>query len=63
LLSNGNIVLLYSGNKKYRQDIHAEVLNIDVSKKDLHQCADAVMRLRADLCGTELHAVTDQSCA
>ncbi len=41
-------VYLHTGEKKYRQDVHAAVLDIDVGKKDLQQCADAVMRLRAE---------------
>lgn len=41
-------VLLFDGTKKYNQSAHAAVFNIDVGKKDLQQCADAVMRLRAE---------------
>lgn len=41
-------VLLYNGQKKNRQDVHAAVVNIDVGKTDLQQCADAVMRLRSE---------------
>lgn len=41
-------VYLYNGDLKYRQDVHAAVLDISVGKKDLQQCADATMRLRAE---------------
>lgn len=41
-------VYLYNGMLKNRQDVHATVLNIDTGTKDLQQCADAVMRLRAE---------------
>lgn len=43
-----NIVLLYNGQKKRNQSAQYKVLNIDVGKRDLQQCADAVMRLRAE---------------
>ena len=41
-------VYLYNGELKNRQDIHAAILDINVGKKDLQQCADATMRLRAE---------------
>lgn len=44
----GKNVLLYNGNEKRRQDVHAAVINIDPGKSDLQQCADATMRLRAE---------------
>ena len=43
-----NTVLLYNGSPKGNQDAHYKVLNIGVGKKDLQQCADAVIRLRAE---------------
>ena len=47
-LKSDNTVYLYDGTKKYNQDAQYAVLNIPVGKKDLQQCADAVMRLRAE---------------
>lgn len=41
-------VLIYTGAQKWRQDAHAAVIDIDVGKRDLQQCADAIMRLRAE---------------
>lgn len=41
-------VFLYNGNLKRNQDAQYAVLDIPVGKKDLQQCADAVMRLRAE---------------
>lgn len=48
LKPDGTTVYLYNGRKKGRQDVHAAVINMDVGKRDLQQCADAVMRLRAE---------------
>lgn len=41
-------VMLFNGNPKGNQNAHFAVLDIDVGKRDLQQCADAVMRLRAE---------------
>jgi len=44
----GAPVLLFNGAPKFRQDVHAAVIDIDVGTRDLQQCADATMRLRAE---------------
>jgi hypothetical protein len=47
-LKKDNYVYLYNGHLKDDQSVQYAVLNISVGKKDLQQCADAVMRLRAE---------------
>lgn len=41
-------VLLYNGSLKGNQAVHAAVLDLPIGNKDLHQCADAAMRIKAD---------------
>ncbi len=41
-------VLLFNGQKKANQAAHAAVVDIDVGTQDLQQCADAVIRFRAE---------------
>jgi len=44
----GSNVLYYDGTVKYNRNVYKAVVNLPIGKQDLHQCADAVMRLRAD---------------
>jgi hypothetical protein len=41
-------VKLYNGSFKYNQSAHIAVIDMEIGKSDLQQCADAVMRLRAE---------------
>lgn len=48
LKPEGTIVKTYDGRVKEPRDVYVAVVDIDVGDKDLQQCADAVMRLRAE---------------
>jgi len=48
LKPQGSKVHLYNQELKNRQDVHEAILNINVGNRDLQQCADATMRLRAE---------------
>lgn len=48
LKPEGSPVHLFDGREKGRQDVHAAVIDMDTGDRDLQQCADAVMRLRAE---------------
>lgn len=44
----GTPVLLFDGTPKTNRGVQAAVVDIDTGARDLQQCADAVMRLRAE---------------
>ncbi len=48
LKKSGEPVLLYDGTLKSNQNAHIAVVDLPIGNKNLHQCADAIMRLRAD---------------
>ncbi len=48
LKKHGSAVHLYNGELKGNQSAHVAVINMSVGKRDLQQCADAVMRLRGE---------------
>jgi len=47
LKPHGSVVKYYNGNEK-RNRVYDAVFDIDVGAKDLQQCADAIIRLRAE---------------
>jgi len=48
LKPHGSKVKLYDGGTKPNYDTYDAVIDMKIGNKDLHQCADAVMRLRAE---------------
>lgn len=47
-LKKSSTVYLYNGSAKYNQQAQFAVLDLSTGNKDLQQCADAIMRLRAE---------------
>ncbi len=48
LKPSGSMVKYYNGTSKINNNVYDAVVDLPIGNKDLHQCADAVMRLRAD---------------
>lgn len=44
----GSEVSLYNGEIKPNRNVYDAVVDLPIGKRDLHQCADAIIRLRAD---------------
>jgi hypothetical protein len=44
----GSLVHYYDGTAKETDEVYAAVVDLSIGNKNLHQCADAVIRLRAD---------------
>lgn len=48
LKEDGAEVVYYDGNTKENYNIYSAVVDLPIGTRDLHQCADAVMRVRAE---------------
>lgn len=48
LKPEGAQVLYFDGSSKFNDNIYHSVIDLEIGNKDLHQCADAIMRLRAE---------------
>jgi len=48
LKAENEAVTYYNGQQKPNRGVYAAVVDLPIGKRDLHQCADAVMRLRAE---------------
>jgi len=48
LKPDGSEVKFYNGSSKPNYEVYDAVVYLNIGRKDLHQCADAVIRLRAE---------------
>lgn len=48
LLPDKSLVKYYNGDTKSNFDVYAAVIDHEIGSKNLHQCADAIMRIQAD---------------
>lgn len=48
LKPKNSLVKYYNGAIKPNNNVYEAVIDLPIGRKDLHQCADAIMRLRAD---------------
>ncbi len=48
LRSHGSKVYYFDGREKWNRGVYCAVVDMEIGKRDLQQCADAVMRLRAE---------------
>ncbi len=48
LKATGSEILLHNGQPRYDQQSHIAVINQNIGNKNLHQCADAVIKQKAD---------------
>ena len=48
LKPDGSMVKYYNGAIKEKRDVYQGVVDMDIGKRDLQQCADAIMRLRGE---------------
>jgi len=48
LKPRGSTVRYFNGTEKANQEVYDAVVDLPIGRKDLHQCADAIIRLRAE---------------
>ncbi|NNE29306.1 MAG: DUF4846 domain-containing protein [Saprospiraceae bacterium] len=53
LKPKGASVYFYNGSIKHNNGVYTDVIDLEIGDQDLHQCADAVMRLKAEYLWTQ----------